>query len=168
MKEDGDRGKWNEDEEKAKMWMLIKKAMTCNDNNNRTERQWERRHLYSNVALPVPLYSILKRWFCCCYLYLWIHTIWPSVKWWVIPVQQEELVLNLELPPSHAFPSPPSIFSSLLFHVWICWIWMEVEGWEWEGRWGRERIFLWLRLLRSPVSHLRRCGTRINGIQEHS
>lgn len=35
------------------------------------------------------------------------------------------------------------------------------------GSGERERTFLSLRLLLSPVPHLRRCGTRINGIQQH-
>lgn len=120
------------------MWKLIKKAKRCVWWVIIRKIVCERKHLYSNMALSVPLYSILKRRICCCYLYLWIHAIWPSVKWWVIPAQQEELVLNLQSPiparlPPHLhlslpiLPPPPSL---LIAHAWICWIWMEVEGRE--------------------------------------
>ena len=139
------------------------------------------------MSLSVLLFSNPKRRICCCYLYLWIHAIWPSVKWWVIPAPQEELVLNLQSPapirpPPCPPPSTPSVSPLLLppppppplliAHAWICWIWMEAEGMGGIERDGgretqRERMFLWLRLRLSPVSHLRRCGTRINGIQQH-
>lgn len=46
---------------------------------------------------------------------------------------------------------------------------MELKGWKEkrEGRRCRGGTFLSPRLPLSPVSHLRRCGTGINGIQEH-
>lgn len=120
-----------------KMWKLKPKLCVVG-NKMKIGRQWERRHLYSNVSLPVSLYSILKRWICCCYLYLWIHAIWPSVKWLVILAQQEELALNLQSPhtnpPSFPFlPSTPSPPPPLLIPLaQICWIWMQMEEWEWE------------------------------------
>lgn len=112
-------------------------------------RQWERRHLYSKGALTVPLHSILKRWICCCYLYLWIHAIWPSVRWWVIPMQHEELVVNLQSATSASYLTCYSTPGSAEYG----WRWSEVE--ERKVRGG------------DTVSHLRTCGTGSGGVQEH-
>lgn len=63
----------------------------------------------------------------------------------------------------HSSPSPPTNPPPLIAHAWmICWIWMAEER-----AMAMQREFFWLRLLLSPVSYLRRCGTRINGIQQH-
>lgn len=113
------------------------------------------------------------------------------MKWWVIPAQQEEPLLNLQSPtpscplfPSPSFNPPPSLPLSprSLLHMPG---WSAEYGWRWrDGGMGgmatpRERgwrcgggvrggvALSWLSLLLSPVSHLRRCGTRINGIQQH-
>lgn len=135
------------------------KLCVVGNNKKDSGRERERKHLYSNMVLSAPLYGILKRRICCCYLYLWIHAIWPSVKWWVIPAQQEELVLNLQSPSS---PSPPSS-SSFFSPYCTCLAQLNMDGWR-RRRNGSERTD-WGFLL-SPVSHLRRCGTGINGIQQ--
>lgn len=126
-------------------------------------RQWERRHLYSKVALPVPLHSILKRWICCCYLYLWIHAIWPSVRWWVIPMQQEELVVNLQsatsAPSLTCYSTPGSA----------------EYGWRWrEGGWYREQKDISLSEVPSftPTDmscwNWRRWGAWLNGYRQRA
>lgn len=79
-----------------------------------------------------------------------------------------EFTISHTIPPSS--PCPPSNPLPLLIaHAWmICWIWMEVEGCRGKVVMWKERFFffVWLRMPLSPVSHLRRCGTRINGIQQ--
>lgn len=72
---------------------------------------------------------------------------------------------NFPLSPHLHLPLP----SLLIPHASTCWIWMELKGWKEkrEGRRCRGGTFLSSRLPLSPVSHLRRCGTGINGIQEH-
>lgn len=69
-----------------------------------------------------------------------------------------------QLPPFS--PSPPS--SSVSPHS-ACLNLLNMDGTEEkrEGRRCRGGTFLSPRLPLSPVSHLRRCGTGINGIQEH-
>lgn len=111
-----------------------------------------------------------KRRICRCYLYLWIHAIWPSVKWWVIPAQQGEPLLNLQSParrPCPLFPSPslnpsstsssssssPSSSALLIAHAWvICWIWMQAVGKGSAGKHQEKRGAGRKRFLTEPAS----------------
>lgn len=113
----------------------------------------------------MPVCHIPKITICHCYIYLWIHAIWPSVKWWVIPALQEELLLNLQSPTIFLLP----IF--LLSPYSTCQDRSAEYGWR-RGHRKRddkakrgEGTIRSLTLLLSPQTRLRSCGTGINGIQ---